>query len=67
MDGLKFMFPNAMKKLEMSGDYYHVFALHVAVKERPNIKAYLASDRRQKYSMGIYRHYPELDVDLDDE
>lgn len=63
MDGLKFMFPNAMLKLETSGDYDRVFALHAAVKERPNIKAYLASDRRQEYGMGIYRHYPELDVD----
>ena len=25
------------------------------------IKEYLASERRQKYSMCIWRHYPELD------
>jgi len=56
------MFPKAVKKLEDSGDYNGVFALYDAVKERPNIKQYLDSDRRQKYSEGIYRYYEELDV-----
>ncbi|KAI3390826.1 hypothetical protein diail_8570 [Diaporthe ilicicola] len=62
VDGIKFMFPKAVKKLEDSGDYKGVFALYEAVKERPNIKDYLASDRRQQYSQGIYRYYEELDV-----
>lgn len=62
MDGIKFMFPKAIKKMEDSGDYKGVLALYDAVKERPNIKEYLASDRRQKYSQGIYRYYEELDV-----
>jgi glutathione S-transferase len=61
LDGVKFAFPNAMARLEKEGKYKHVFTLHESVKERPNIKAYLASERRQEYSMGIYRHYPELD------
>ena len=50
-----------MAKLKGSGEYDAVFALHDAVKARPNIKAYLASDRRQAYGEGIYRHYPELE------
>ncbi|KAJ4389552.1 hypothetical protein N0V93_007022 [Gnomoniopsis smithogilvyi] len=62
VDGLKYMFPKALKKVQESGDYDRVFVLYDAVKERPNIKEYLASDRRQKYSMGIYRQYPELDM-----
>jgi glutathione S-transferase len=62
LDGVKFMFPKAVKKLEDSGDYKGVFALYEAVKEQPNIKAYLQSDRRQKYGQGIYRYYEELDV-----
>lgn len=62
VDGLKYMFPKAMKKMQSSGDYNGIFALHEAVKDRPKIKEYLASDRRQKYSMGIYRYYEELDV-----
>ncbi|KAK2052795.1 glutathione S-transferase domain-containing protein [Colletotrichum caudatum] len=61
IDGVKFAFPNALKRLEGSGDYKGVFGLYDAVKERPKIKEYLASDRRQKYGDGIYRHYPELD------
>ncbi|KAK7979907.1 methyltransferase domain-containing protein [Apiospora arundinis] len=60
MDGLKFMFPKAMELMEK--EHKGVFELYEAVKERPNIKEYLASDRRQKYSQGIYRHYDELDV-----
>jgi len=47
--------------MEKSGEFDSVFTLYKAVQERPRIKEYLASDRRQKYSMGIYRHYPELD------
>lgn len=61
LDGLKFAFPNALKRIEGSGDYKGVFELYEAVKERPKIKEYLASERRQKYSEGIYRYYPELD------
>lgn len=56
------MFPKAVKKMEDSGDYKGIFALYEAVKERPNIKAYLASERRNKFSEGIYRYYEELDV-----
>lgn len=56
------MFPKATKKLQDSGDYQGVFALYDAVKERPKIKEYLSSERRQKYANGIYRYYPELDV-----
>ena len=61
LDGVKHAFPNAMARLEKTGTYKGVFELYDAVQTRPRIKEYLASDRRQKYSMGIYRHYPELD------
>ncbi|KAB8230871.1 glutathione S-transferase [Aspergillus alliaceus] len=61
VDGLKFAFPRALARLEKSGKYPNVFKLYEAVKNRPRIKEYLASERRQKYSQGIYRHYPELD------
>ncbi|CAI4219091.1 unnamed protein product [Parascedosporium putredinis] len=61
IDGLKYAFPNTVGKLEASGEYDNVFKLYQAVKDRPRIKEYLASERRQKYSNGIYRHYPELD------
>lgn len=45
-----------------SGKYDRVFQLWEAVKGRPNVAAYLASDRRQKYDWGIYRYYPDNDV-----
>lgn len=61
VDGLKFAFPNALGRMVKSNKYDSVFKLHGAVKERPNIKKYLASDRRQAFSMGLYRNYPELD------
>lgn len=50
----------------MSGKYGLVFKLYDAVKDRPKIKDYLASERRQKYSMGIYRYYEELDLAEDE-
>lgn len=56
-----------MATIERSGKYAHVFKLYDAVKERPRIQEYLASKRRQDYSMGIYRYYEELDIGLDGE
>ncbi|KAL2072033.1 hypothetical protein VTL71DRAFT_11376 [Oculimacula yallundae] len=61
VDGVKHAFPNAVKRIQTEGKFSKVFALYERVQERPNIKNYLASERRQAYGMGIYRHYPELD------
>lgn len=63
VDGVLFAFPKAMGELRKSGKYDGVFALVERVRERENIKEYLASERRQPYNMGIYRHYPELDAE----
>ncbi|KAI2622260.1 glutathione S-transferase domain-containing protein [Xylaria nigripes] len=62
LDGVKFAFRKAMAAAENSGNYVRVFELYDTVKTRPKIKAYLESERRQKYSDGIYRYYPELDL-----
>ncbi|TVY49279.1 Glutathione S-transferase [Lachnellula occidentalis] len=51
LDGVKFAFPNAMARIEKEGKFGKVFELYRAVQERPKIKAYLASEKRQKYSM----------------
>ncbi len=60
MEGLRYAFPKAMKRLE--GDYPALVALHAQVAQRPNIAAYLASKRRIAFNEdGIFRHYPELD------
>ena len=60
MTGLEYAFPNALGALR--DQYPHVFALRERVAERPNIAAYLASDRRIAFNeLGIFRRYPELD------
>jgi len=62
VDGLKFAFPKEMEAREKAGEFPLLMGtFYKSVKEEPGIKEYLASDRRQKFSEGIYRHYPELD------
>ena len=63
VDGVSHAFPKCMEQIRKSERYEAVFALYERVQSRPHIKEYLASGRRQKYGMGIYRHYPELDED----
>ena len=61
VEGLRYAFPNAMQRLEPT--IPHVVALRDRVAKRPRIAAYLKSKRRQPFNqMGIFRHYPELDV-----
>ena len=60
VDGLLFAFPKCMDGLKSK--HQKVFALYDAVRNHEKISKYLASERRQKYSMGIWRHYQELDV-----
>lgn len=58
--GLRYALPNAMANFE--DDYPLLAALHDAVASRPRIARYLASPRRIAFNtMGIFRHYPELD------
>lgn len=60
VEGLRYAFPHAMARLEPK--LPRVIAVRDAVAERPNIKAYLASERRIPFSTeGIFRRYPELD------
>ncbi|TQS33007.1 hypothetical protein Golomagni_06664 [Golovinomyces magnicellulatus] len=61
IDGTQFAFPKAMAKAKESGKYDGVFKLYDEIKERPNIKEYLGSDRRCQYGNGIWRQYPELE------
>ncbi|KAJ4989046.1 glutathione s-transferase [Stagonosporopsis vannaccii] len=60
LSGLEFAFPKEMEARKgefelLFGKFYH------SVKEASGVKEYLASDRRQPFSMGVFRHYPELD------
>ena len=61
IEGLRFAFPRRMRTLE--ADLPKLIALRDAVAALPPIADYLASDRRQPFSNGIFRHYPELDGD----
>ena len=59
--GLRYAFPNALHVHEQS--YPNVVALHDRVAARPNVGAYLDSDRRILFNQqGIFRHYLELDA-----
>ncbi|EME87271.1 uncharacterized protein MYCFIDRAFT_209463 [Pseudocercospora fijiensis CIRAD86] len=60
LDGAKYAFPKELEVRrkefpELLGTFYE------SVKEEEGIKEYLASERRLKYSMGVFRYYPELD------
>jgi glutathione S-transferase len=58
VEGLRYAFPNAMKRLR----YPKLAALRDKVAARPRLAAYLASERRIAFNrQGIFRHYPELD------
>ncbi|PCH35102.1 glutathione S-transferase C-terminal-like protein [Wolfiporia cocos MD-104 SS10] len=63
IDGLLFAFPKRMGAVKKSGKYDSVFQLYERVQQEKGIKEYIASGRRQEFSMGIFRHYEELDAD----
>ncbi|CCD94834.1 putative glutathione S-transferase P subunit [Bradyrhizobium sp. ORS 375] len=59
--GLRYAFPNRMKAFERN--IPGLVALHDRVASRPNIAAYLQSERRIPFNEdGIFRHYKPLDV-----
>ncbi len=58
--GLDYAYPKAMAALPSK--IPQLRSLEARVAERPNIAAYLASERRLAFNTnGIFRHYPELD------
>ena len=62
VEGLRYAFPNAMKRL--AADIPRVVAVRDQVAALPAIAAYLASPRRIPFNlMGIFRNYPELDAE----
>ena len=61
VEGLRYAFPRRMKAFEQ--EIPGLVDLHDRVAARPNIKAYLASDRRIAFNEdGIFRRYKALDV-----
>jgi glutathione S-transferase len=60
VEGLRYAFPRAMGRLERKHE--QLVELHDRVAARPNVAAYLASERRIPFNQyGIFRRYPELD------
>jgi glutathione S-transferase len=60
VEGLRYAFPERMKAFEP--EIPGLIELHDRIAMRPNIKAYLASDRRIAFNEdGIFRHYKALD------
>jgi glutathione S-transferase len=60
VDGLRYAFPRRMKAFE--DEIPGLVELHDRVAARPNIAAYLSSNRRIPFNEdGIFRHYKELD------
>src|SRR6202795_821086 len=60
VEGLRYAFPRRTKAFER--DIPGLIGLHDRIAARPNIKAYLASDRRIAFNEDrIFRHYKELD------
>lgn len=58
--GMRYAFPRTMTKL--ASRFAGLMALHERVAKRPNVAAYLASERRIAFNEnGIFRHYPELE------
>lgn len=58
--GLRYAFPKRMKAFET--DIPALVGMHDRVSARPNIKAYLESERRIPFNeQGIFRRYRELD------
>jgi glutathione S-transferase len=60
VEGLRYAFPSWMRRNQKK--YPKLVALHAKVKERPNVAAYLASERRLAFNQDdLFRRYPELD------
>ena len=60
VQGLRYAFPKAMKRLERR--HPRLVAVHDRVLDRPRIASYMASERRLPFNQaGIFRRYPELD------
>ena len=60
VEGLRYAFPRAIKRLEPK--HSRTMELHDRVAARPALARYLDSPRRIPFNQdGIFRHYPELD------
>lgn len=64
--GLRYAFPKAMRRLAAAHPL--LLALHQRVAAEPRVAKYLASRRRLPFNQdGIFRHYPALDREMNDQ
>ncbi|KAI0792264.1 glutathione S-transferase-like protein [Abortiporus biennis] len=63
LDGVEFAFPKRAAALKATGKYDSIFKLKERIQSEKGIKEYIESGRRGKFSLGLFRHYPELDGD----
>ena len=62
LEGLAYAFPRGLAQVTRSTPL--LLALRSRVESLPRIAAYLASSRRLAFNEhGVFRHYPELDLD----
>jgi len=62
LEGLAYAFPRGLTKVTRSTPL--LLALRSRVEGLPRIAAYLSSSRRLAFNeYGVFRHYPELDLD----
>lgn len=66
LEGIKFAFPKLWESLKKSNKYDGIFQLREQVSKNDGIDKYLKSGRRKEFSDGLFRHYPELDGELED-
>ncbi len=60
VEGFRYAFPQSMARVEAK--HLRLVDVRDRVAARPNIAAYLASERRIAFNeQGIFRHYPELE------
>ena len=60
VEGLRYAFPRSLARVERK--HPRLVELHDRLAARPNLAAYLASERRIPFNQdGIFRHYPELE------
>ncbi|KAK9385272.1 hypothetical protein V1515DRAFT_540279 [Lipomyces mesembrius] len=61
LEGIEFAFPKTVAKISKT---YPLLSSNFRqnIREHKRLKEYLSSDRRLPFSMGIFRHYPELDA-----
>jgi len=63
LSGLEHALPKRMGALKGDPVYDGVWKLKQRIESGENLARYLASSRRKKFGLGVFRYYPELDAE----